>query len=122
MLDRGYQAFRILQIAFIAAPILAGVDKFFYLLTDWSQYISPFVLNILHGKARLLMGCVGVVEIVAGIGVLYKPKIFSYIVGLWLCGIILNLLLTGHYLDIALRDLGLALSAFALGKLSQKYG
>ncbi len=60
-------------------------------------------------------------EILAGVGVYFKPKIFSYIVALWLLGIIVNLLLTGHYFDIALRDLGLLLGAVSLGKFSHKY-
>ena len=119
--DYCYQAFRILQFAFIVAPILAGLDKFFYLLTDWSNYISPFVMKIINDHDRGFMMFAGIVEIIAGIGVYFKPKIFSYIVALWLLGIIVNLLLTGRYFDIALRDLGLLLGAVSLGRLSQKY-
>lgn len=119
--DAGYQAFFLLRITFVIAPILAGFDKFFYFLTDWSNYIAPFVLKIAHGHDRGFMAVVGVIEIIAGLGVLFKPRLFSYIVALWLFGIIINLLLTGHYFDIALRDLGLCLSALALGRLSQKY-
>jgi hypothetical protein len=119
--DYCYQAFRILQFAFIVAPILAGLDKFFYLLTDWSNYISPFVMRIINDHDRGFMMFAGIVEIIAGIGVYFKPKIFSYIVALWLLGIIVNLLLTGQYFDIALRDLGLLLGAVSLGRLSQKY-
>jgi hypothetical protein len=119
--DRGYQAFRILQIVFIIAPILAGLDKFFYLLTDWSNYISPLVLKIINNHDRGFMMIAGVIEMIAGIGIIFKPKIFAYIISLWLLGIIVNLLLTGHYFDIALRDVGLLLSAIALGRLSEKY-
>lgn len=119
--DPGYQAFRALQIAFVVAPILAGLDKFFYLLTNWSQYLSPMALRMINNHDRGFMTVVGVVEIIAGIGVFYKPKIFAYIVSLWLLCIIVNLLMTGHYFDIVLRDIGLFLAAFALGRLSQKY-
>ena len=119
--DKGFQAFRILQIVFILAPIVAGLDKFFYLLTNWSDYLSAFALAILKGHHRTFMLGVGIIEIIAGIGVFFKPKIFSYIICLWLFGIILNLLLTGRYFDLALRDLGLLLSALALGRLSEKY-
>ncbi len=119
--DSGYQAFCLLRITFIVAPILAGLDKFFYLLTNWSQYISPFVLRIVNAHDRGFMTIVGIIEIIAGLGVVFKPKLFSYIVALWLLGIIINLLLTRQYFDIALRDLGLFLSALALGKLSNKY-
>src|SRR5262245_55038494 len=116
-----YQAFRILQVAFVIAPILAGLDKFFYFLTNWSQYISPAAMQFLQGNDRYFMMAVGDVEIIVGIGVIFKPKVFSYIVALWLLCIILNLLFHRGYLDIALRDLGLLLAALALGRLSHKY-
>lgn len=119
--DRAQQAFRLLQIAFVVAPILAGLDKFFYLLADWSNYLSPFALRMLDGHDRAFFAIVGVVEIIAGLGVLFRPRIFAYVVSLWLLLIVINLLMTGHYFDIALRDIGLMLSAFALGRLAQKY-
>jgi uncharacterized membrane protein YphA (DoxX/SURF4 family) len=119
--DPAHQAFLILQVTFVIAPIVAGLDKFFNLLTNWSQYLSPFVSNIIGHHDQGFMMFAGVIEIVAGIGVLLKPRIFAYIVSLWLLGILLNLLLTGLYFDIALRDLGLCLAALSLGKLSQKY-
>ncbi len=119
--DRGYQAFRILQVAFVLAPILAGLDKFFYSLANWSNYIAPVALNFVHGHDRAFMSVVGVIEIIAGIGNIVKPKMFSYIVALWLLCIVVNLLMTGRYLDIALRDVGLFLAALAFGRLSTKY-
>lgn len=119
--DQGYQAFRILQFTFVVAPILAGLDKFFYLLTNWSQYISPFVSGVIYNHDRGFMIIVGLIEIIAGIGIIYKPRIFAYVVSIWLLGIIINLLLSGHYFDIALRDLGLLLAAISLGRLSEKY-
>ena len=119
--DQGYQAFHILQVTFIIAPILAGVDKFFYLLTNWSQYISPLTLRIINYHDHGFMMIAGVIEIIAGIGIIFKPKIFAYVISLWLLGIIINLLFTGHYFDIALRDLGLLLAAISLGRLSAKY-
>lgn len=119
--DQGYQAFRLLQIVFVVAPILAGLDKFFYLLTNWSNYISPLALRVINYHDRGFMMIAGIIEIIAGIGIILRPKIFAYIVAIWLLLIIINLLMTGHYFDIALRDLGLLLSAIALGRLSQKY-
>jgi hypothetical protein len=68
------------------------------------------------------MSIVGVIEIVAGIGVAIKPRIFSYVVAAWLVGIIINLLLVPGYYDIALRDFGLCLGALALARLSEVYG
>lgn len=118
--DRGYTAFRILQFLFVVLPIVAGLDKFFNLLTHWTQYLSPVAQHALHYHNHEFMMAVGVIEIIAGLGVLFKPKVFAYVVALWLFAIIANLLLDHRY-DIALRDFGLALAAIALGKLSQKY-
>ena len=119
--DRGLQAYRILQFVFVVAPIIAGFDKFFYLLTNWSAYLSPMALRFIDGHDRAFFAIVGIVEIIAGLGVLFKPRIFAYVVSLWLLLILVNLIMTGHYFDVALRDLGLMLSAFALGKLAEKY-
>ena len=119
--DPAFQAFRILQATFVIAPIAAGLDKFFYMLTNWSNYLSPTILKMINYHDHGFMMFIGIIEIIAGLGVLYRPRIFSYIVSLWLLGIILNLLLTGQYFDIALRDVGLMLAAISLGKLSQKY-
>lgn len=119
--EPGYKAYRILQFGFVVLPILAGLDKFFYFMTNWSVYLSPFAMGIINGHDRGFMAFVGVVEIIAGIGVAWKPKIFSYIVSVWLLLIIVNLLMTGQYYDIALRDFGLMLAAFSLAKLSRKY-
>ena len=116
-----YQAYRILQFGFIVAPILAGADKFFHLLVDWDMYLAPVINRILRGHGHAFMLVVGVIEIVAGIGVLILPRIFSYIVALWLLGIIVNLLLVPGFYDIALRDLGLCLGALALGRLSGQF-
>jgi hypothetical protein len=116
------QAYKVLQLGFVAAPIIAGADKFFHLLTNWDQYLAPIVPRITGLSAHTFMQGVGVIEIVAGIGVAIKPKIFSYVVSGWLGGIVVNLLMTGKYFDIALRDFGLALGALALGRLSPVFG
>jgi hypothetical protein len=114
-----YQAYQILRFAFTVAPILAGLDKFFHFLTNWGQYLSSQF--DVFGNPSTTMMVVGVIEIIAGIGVWLKPKIFSYILVLWLFGIILNLLILQNFYDIALRDLGLLLGALALARLSHKY-
>lgn len=114
-----YKAFKILQFGFVAAPVLAGLDKFFNIMVDWTKYLSPVVTNMIDG--HIFMQIVGVVEIVAGIIVFVNPRLGGMIVGCWLVGIILNLLTIPAYLDIALRDLGLALGAFALAQLSKEY-
>ena len=116
-----YQAYRILQFGFIVAPIVAGLDKFFHLLADWDKYLPPVVNDLVGGNGHTLMLAVGVIEIVAGLGVMLRPRIFSYVVAAWLGAIIVNLLLIPGFFDVALRDLGLLLGALALGRLSEDY-
>lgn len=114
-----YQAYQILRFAFTVAPILFGLDKFFNILTNWDQYLSsPFDV---FGNPHVTMMVVGVIEIIAGILVWIKPKIFAYVVTLWLLFIIINLLIIGRFYDVALRDFGLLLGSLALARLSQEY-
>ena len=117
-----YQAYQILHLGFTVLPIVAGVDKFLHLLVNWDQYLPPVVNNMLGGNGHQFMYVVGVIEIIAGIGVFLKPKIFAYVVAAWLGLIIVNLLLIPGYFDVALRDFGLLLGAVALGRLSKVYG
>jgi uncharacterized membrane protein YphA (DoxX/SURF4 family) len=116
-----YEAYQILRLGFAVAPIVAGLDKFFHLLVDWDKYLPPFINNLTGGHGHELMLAVGVIEIAAGLGVAFKPKVFAYVVAAWLLFIVVNLLLIPGYFDVALRDFGLALGAFALARLSQKF-
>ena len=104
----------ILKWTYGLVPILAGADKFTHLLTDWNKYLAPPIVDILPISTNSFMIIVGLVEIVAGILVIVKPKIGSLIVGLWLLGIALNLLLTQQYYDVAVRDTVMAIGAFSL--------
>ena len=115
------QAYQILHFAFVVAPIVAGADKFLHLLCNWDQYLAPWIARLSPIGGHNLMLAAGVVEIAAGILVALKPRIAAPIVGTWLCLIIVNLLSMGSYLDVALRDLGLALAAFALGRLAVEF-
>lgn len=112
------EAFRILRFGYAAAPILAGADKFVNLLTDWEQYLPPALARLAAGRTHEVMMFVGVVEIVAGIGVALRPRLFAYVVAAWLLAITAALTTT-VYLDVALRDFGLAVGAFALARLSR---
>jgi len=116
-----YQAYQILRVGFTVAPIVAGLDKFFNLLVNWDQYMPPVVNSLTGGRGHQLMLAVGLIEIVAGLGVWFKPKLFAYVVAAWLLLIITNLLLIPGYYDVALRDFGLALAAVALGRLSKEF-
>ena len=118
---RDYQAYQILHSAFIVAPVVAGLDKFFHFLVNWDQYLPPVVNKLIGGHGHELMLVAGVVEIIAGIGVAFKPKIFAYVVSAWLLLIVINLLMIPGYFDIALRDFGLSLGALALARLSHQF-
>ena len=118
----GYEAYLILRTGFTVAPIVAGLDKFFNLLVNWEQYLPGFVKNLTGGHAHELMLAVGAIEILAGLGVAFKPRLFAYVVSAWLLLIVINLLMIPGYFDVALRDFGLSLGALALARLSQEYG
>ncbi len=119
--DARYQGYQILHWAFVAAPTIAGIDKFFHLLTNWDQYLAPAVEKVLPFSGHTFMLIVGVVELIAALIVAVKPRIGAWVVAAWLCGIIVNLLILGGFYDIALRDFGLMLGAIALGRLSSVY-
>jgi hypothetical protein len=115
-----YQAFTLLRIGFTVAPILFGLDKFFNWTVDWTNFLAPWVNDIVPGSGQDFMYVVGVVEIAAGLLVAVAPRIGAYVVAAWLAGIVINLL-TGdppRYYDIALRDFGLMLGALTLARLS----
>jgi hypothetical protein len=115
------QAFQILRFGLTVAPILAGADKFFHLLVNWDQYLAPMANKVLAGHGHEFMLVVGVIEIIAGLGVAWKPRWFAYVVATWLLLIIFNLLALPGYFDVALRDLGLLLGALALARLAQAF-
>ena len=112
--ERAARVANILKWTYGLVPIVAGADKFTHLLTDWNQYLAPVVTDIIPLSPDAFMSIVGVIEIIAGVLVLIKPKIGSLVVGFWLLGIVINLLLTGQYYDIAVRDDVMAIGAFSL--------
>ena len=116
-----YQAFLLLRTVFTVAPVVFGLDKFANLLTDWPQYLAPWIDRIVPGTAQQAMYLVGVVEVLAGILVAVAPRIGAWVVAAWLAGIIVNLLTIPGFYDIALRDFGLLVAAVALGRLAAQY-
>src|SRR5215211_1151921 len=116
-----YQAYLVLRSGFVVAPILFGLDKFTNLLTEWTAYLAPAIDRLVPGSAASAMLAVGVVEIVAGLVVAFRPKVGGYLVAAWLAGIITNLLLLGDHYDVALRDFGLLLAALALARLATAF-
>ena len=108
-----------LRIGLGVVPIVAGIDKFFNKLTNWEMYLSPLATKIIPVQDTTFMHIVGVVEIIAGIIVLSRwTKIGSYIVCVWLIAIAMNLLTTGMFYDVAVRDIEIAIGAFTLSQLS----
>jgi hypothetical protein len=118
--DPTYQVFLLLRAGFTVAPILMGVDKFFNWMVSWPTYLSGGVNSIFPGTAQQFMYAVGVIEIVAGLIVLFAPRIGGLLVAGWLGAIIVNLLTKNppQYYDIALRDIGLFVGALALARLA----
>lgn len=111
---------QVLKYTYGIVPVVAGLDKFTNLLTDWKQYLSSFVAGMLPFSPSVFMSIVGVIEIVAGIIVLARPRIGGYIVMAWLILIALNLIISGQYYDVAVRDLVMAIGAYSLARLSKR--
>ena len=109
----------LLKLTFGIVPIVAGLDKFTNLLTHWEQYINPTLGNMLPFSASTFMMLVGVIEIIAGIIVLKKTELGGYIVAAWLTVIALTLLAGFNFVDVAVRDLVMAISAFSMARLAK---
>jgi uncharacterized membrane protein YphA (DoxX/SURF4 family) len=118
--EPAYGAFLLLRIGFTVLPIVFGLDKFFNVLTNWEEYLAPWIVNLLPFSAATAMMIIGVIEILAGVLVAIRPRYGAYVVALWLAGIVFTLL-TYSYYDVALRDVGLLLAALTLGRLSSVY-
>jgi uncharacterized membrane protein YphA (DoxX/SURF4 family) len=118
--DPRYQAFLTLRLGFTVLPIAMGIDKFFNSMVYWPKYLADWIANIPPGTPQQIMYGVGVVEIVAGLVVLAKPRYGAFLVALWLAGIVVNLFSYGWY-DIGVRDFGLMLAALTLGRLAWVY-
>lgn len=109
----------LLKFTFGIVAIVAGADKFTNLLTNWPGYLSASQTAILPVSANVFMKIVGVIEIIAGILVLARPRIGAYVVSAWLVLVALSLLTSGNHFDTAVRDLVMAVGAFTLAKFSQ---
>jgi uncharacterized membrane protein YphA (DoxX/SURF4 family) len=113
-------AFWALRIGLGAGPFLAGLDKFFNFLTDWSMYLSPLVTRVVPIGGTAFMRIVGVVEMIVGLAVLAGfTRLGGYVLMVWLIAIAINLVTAGAYYDLAVRDVEIAIGAFALARLSE---
>ena len=108
-----------LRIALGLGPFLAGLDKFFNVLTDWNMYLSPAVVEVLPLNGPTVMRVVGVVEMIVGLAILTRwTRIGAYVAMGWLIAIALNLVTTGMFFDVAVRDVEIAIAAYALARLT----
>ena len=113
-------AFWALRVAFGFGPLLAGLDKFTNILVDWQKYLGPVVQRILPVPAATFMQVVGVVEVIVGLAILFgATRVFGYIAMLWLFAIAANLISTGMYYDIAVRDILLGIGAYSLARVTE---
>lgn len=109
-----------LRTALGGAAFLAGLDKFFNLLADWPGYLSPLAAELLPIAASSFMHVIGIVEMAVGAAILVGyTRLGGYVAAAWLVGIALNLVTTGRYFDIAVRDLAMAIAAFTLARLTE---
>ena len=108
--------FRVLQVAIGLTATLAGIDKFFNVLVDWTSYVSPLAEHLLPFSVPTLMAIVGVVEIAVGAAILVAaPRIGAYVASAWLLLVALNLVVAGHF-DVAVRDVVMSIAAFTLAR------
>lgn len=109
-----------LRMALGGAAFLAGLDKYFNLLADWPGYLSPLASSVLPFDASTFMHLVGVVEIAVGLVILAGyTRLGGYVAAAWLLGIAVNLVTTGRYFDVAVRDVAMAIAAFTLARLTE---
>jgi uncharacterized membrane protein YphA (DoxX/SURF4 family) len=119
-MDQTQQVTTVLKYTYGLVPIVAGLDKFTNLLTNWTGYLGENVVAMLPFSPSVFMSIVGIIEIIAGALVLAKPAIGAWIVSAWLVLIALSLIIGGHYFDVAVRDIVMAIGAFSLAKLSSR--
>ena len=120
-LSRGVEsAWWALRIGLGSIAFLAGLDKFFNILTDWSAYVSPLAERLLPVTVPAFLGMVGVIEMLVGVAVLTKwTRVGSYVAMVWLVAISVNLISTGRFLDVAVRDVAMAIGAYTLARLTE---
>jgi len=108
-----------LRIGLGGAAFLAGLDKYFNILADWTAYLSPLAAHALPFSATTFMHIVGVIEMAVGLAILGGlTEIGAYVASAWLLAIAVNLVTTGHYFDVAVRDVEMAIAAFTLARLT----
>jgi hypothetical protein len=111
--------FNPLKLTYGIVPIVAGLDKFTNVLTKWENYLHPGIASMLPFTPHAFMLIVGIIEIVAGIIVFARPAAGGIIVASWLTLIAVTLIASGNYLDVAVRDLVMAIGAFSMARMAK---
>lgn len=120
MNDKLNSAWWALRVGLGLGAFLAGLDKFFNILADWSMYLSPLAERLLPISGTAFMKLVGVVEMAVGLLLLTGfVRVGAYVVMAWLLGIAVNLVSTGMFRDLAVRDVEIAIGAYALARLTE---
>jgi hypothetical protein len=111
-----------LRIGLGLGLFLAGLDKYFDILTNWGMYLSPLAERMLPVSGAAFMHIAGAVEMTIGLAILTRwTRIGSYFAMAWLLAIAMNLAAGGTFWDLAMRDVEIALGAFALAKLTEAH-
>ena len=123
MSERGLDsALLALKFGLGLAAFLAGLDKFFNVLADWPGYLSPMMASLLPFSATTFMQVVGVIEMAVGLAILTRwTELGAYVAMVWLVLIAVNLVTTGHFFDVAVRDVVMAIAAYALARLTEAH-
>lgn len=109
-----------LRIGLGLGPFLAGLDKFFNLLTNWPVYLNPSIAHLLPVSGATFMHVVGVIEMIVGLAILTRwTRLGSYVAMAWLILIALTLVAGGMFFDVAVRDLEMAIAAYTLARLTE---
>jgi hypothetical protein len=114
------QTWWVLRLTYGLVAFLAGLDKFFNLLANWEMYLAPAIAGLSPVSGSTLMRTAGVIEMIVGVAILTRwTGIGAYIVSAWLLLISLNLLLSGSFIDVAVRDVAMSVGAWTLARLSE---
>ena len=112
--------FLALRIGLGAAAFLAGLDKFFNILANWESYLSPLISGLIPVTPSTFMRVAGVIEMIAGAAILAGlTRLGGYVVAAWLVAIAASLVTTGQFIDVAVRDVIMAIAAFTMARMSE---
>jgi uncharacterized membrane protein YphA (DoxX/SURF4 family) len=118
--ERLNRAWWLLRVGLAASIFLAGLDKFFDRLAQWSMYLAPAAERLLPVSGDLFLRVAGVLEMAIGVLILTGfARAGAYALAAWLLAIAVNLALAGNFWDLVVRDVVNALAAFVLGRLTE---